>query len=126
MTQPRVGVTIIDGLQVPIIIHRRDLERIAPLWLEKTKEIRKDKKNWPKCVPLFNHCGSESETERNYCKAAAGTTEHAALLVLAGLQKCLVMYLLRPNWGSGMKFGICRSEPATHLNREHCWIQLKL
>jgi hypothetical protein len=36
--------------QVPIIIHRNDLQRIAPLWLAKTIEIRKDRKNWPKYV----------------------------------------------------------------------------
>jgi hypothetical protein len=35
-------------VQVPIIIHRRDLQRIAPLWLSKTMEIRNDRHNWPK------------------------------------------------------------------------------
>jgi hypothetical protein len=33
---------------VPIIIHRRDLLKIAPLWLSKTMEIRNDRRNWPK------------------------------------------------------------------------------
>jgi hypothetical protein len=33
--------------QVPIIIHRRDLEKIAPRWLAKTRQIRDDRANWP-------------------------------------------------------------------------------
>ncbi len=39
--------TFLDPIAVPIIIHRRDLERIAPMWLSKTIEIREDMANWP-------------------------------------------------------------------------------
>ena len=49
-------VFFFHGFQVPIIIHRRDLQRIAPLWLEKTIEIRRDRKNWPKYVPQNQIC----------------------------------------------------------------------
>ena len=35
-------------VQVPMIVHRRDLLKIAPLWLAKTMEIRNDRENWPK------------------------------------------------------------------------------
>eukprot|EP00291_Cryptomonas_curvata_P007075 CAMPEP_0172183900 /NCGR_PEP_ID=MMETSP1050-20130122/19262_1 /TAXON_ID=233186 /ORGANISM="Cryptomonas curvata, Strain CCAP979/52" /LENGTH=252 /DNA_ID=CAMNT_0012857609 /DNA_START=1954 /DNA_END=2712 /DNA_ORIENTATION=- len=41
--------TFLDPIAVPIVIHRNDLQRIAPLWLAKTIEIRKDRKNWPNC-----------------------------------------------------------------------------
>eukprot|EP00291_Cryptomonas_curvata_P003363 CAMPEP_0172179868 /NCGR_PEP_ID=MMETSP1050-20130122/16874_1 /TAXON_ID=233186 /ORGANISM="Cryptomonas curvata, Strain CCAP979/52" /LENGTH=371 /DNA_ID=CAMNT_0012852833 /DNA_START=1 /DNA_END=1114 /DNA_ORIENTATION=+ len=41
--------TFLDPIAVPMIIHRRDLERIAPLWLAKTIEIRNDRHNWPNC-----------------------------------------------------------------------------
>jgi len=41
--------TFLDPIAVPIIIHRRDLARIAPLWLQKTMEIRNDRANWPNC-----------------------------------------------------------------------------
>jgi hypothetical protein len=57
--------------QVPIIIHRRDLEKIAPLWLSKTIEIRQDRKNWPKFGPsdpvgivhLITHKKSQPKTD---------------------------------------------------------------
>jgi len=41
------GCTFLDPIAVPIIIHRNDLSRIAPLWLSKTVEIRDDMRNWP-------------------------------------------------------------------------------
>jgi peptidyl serine alpha-galactosyltransferase len=37
----------IDPIAVPVVIHRRDIERIAPLWLNKTEMIRQDKSVWP-------------------------------------------------------------------------------
>mmetsp|Transcript_50602 Transcript_50602/g.102988 ORF Transcript_50602/g.102988 Transcript_50602/m.102988 type:complete len:173 (+) Transcript_50602:52-570(+) len=40
------GCTFLDPIAVPIIIHRRDIEKIAPLWLQKTVEIRADQANW--------------------------------------------------------------------------------
>ena len=36
----------VDALAVPIVIHRSDLQKIAPLWLSITETIRKDKANW--------------------------------------------------------------------------------
>ena len=39
--------TFLDPIAVPIIIHRNDLAKIAPLWLEKTLEIRRDMNSWP-------------------------------------------------------------------------------
>ncbi|EKX36882.1 hypothetical protein GUITHDRAFT_116905 [Guillardia theta CCMP2712] len=39
--------SFLDPIAVPIIIHRHDIARIAPLWLKKTREIRIDKPNWP-------------------------------------------------------------------------------
>lgn len=37
---------------MPIIIHKRDLARIAPRWLAKTIEIRDDRRNW---LPNWNN-----------------------------------------------------------------------
>jgi hypothetical protein len=34
------GCTFLDPIAVPIVIHRKDIEKIAPLWLKKTVEIR--------------------------------------------------------------------------------------
>jgi len=39
--------TFLDPIAVPIIIHRHDIMKIAPKWLEKTIEIRKDMHTWP-------------------------------------------------------------------------------
>ncbi len=41
------GCTFLDPIAVPVIIHRRDIEKIAPRWLEKTHEIRRDRDTWP-------------------------------------------------------------------------------
>jgi len=40
------GCTFVDAVAVPIMIHRKDLEKIAPLWLAKTLEMRRDRPNW--------------------------------------------------------------------------------
>ena len=40
------GCKFLDPIAVPIIIHRRDIAKIAPRWLEKTLEIHKDRDNW--------------------------------------------------------------------------------
>ncbi len=32
-----------DPVAVPVVIHRRDLERLAPLWLQYTRDIRRDR-----------------------------------------------------------------------------------
>jgi len=37
----------VDPIAVPIIVHRRDIEKIAPLWLSKTEQMRKEKDTWP-------------------------------------------------------------------------------
>lgn len=39
--------TFLDPIAVPIIIHRHDIQKIAPKWLSKTIEIRQDMANWP-------------------------------------------------------------------------------
>jgi len=42
------GCDKVDALAVPIVIHREDLEKIAPLWLSITEQIRADKATWNK------------------------------------------------------------------------------
>lgn len=42
------GCDFVDAVGVPILIHRRDLEKLAPRWLQKTREMRRDRENWPK------------------------------------------------------------------------------
>ena len=44
-TNARPSVQV-DALAVPIVIHRSDLQKIAPLWLSITETIRKDKADW--------------------------------------------------------------------------------
>ena len=42
--------THFDPIAVPVIIHRNDLQRIAPLWLKYTEDIRRDREGpnkWP-------------------------------------------------------------------------------
>jgi len=39
-----------DPIAVPIVIHRKDLEKVAPLWLKYTEDIRRDREGpnkWP-------------------------------------------------------------------------------
>ena len=40
------GCTFLDPIAVPIVIHRRDIAKIAPRWLAKTLEIRRDRDKW--------------------------------------------------------------------------------
>jgi hypothetical protein len=42
------GCDFVDAVGVPILIHRRDLEKLAPRWLQKTLEMRRDRGNWPR------------------------------------------------------------------------------
>mmetsp|Transcript_14995 Transcript_14995/g.32563 ORF Transcript_14995/g.32563 Transcript_14995/m.32563 type:complete len:243 (+) Transcript_14995:2-730(+) len=37
-----------DPIAVPVVIHRKDAEKLAPLWLNMTIKIRNDRHNWPK------------------------------------------------------------------------------
>mmetsp|Transcript_53170 Transcript_53170/g.140548 ORF Transcript_53170/g.140548 Transcript_53170/m.140548 type:complete len:406 (-) Transcript_53170:1459-2676(-) len=41
------GCTFVDPIAVPVIIHRRDLIKIAPRWLQKTAQIRAERGTWP-------------------------------------------------------------------------------
>jgi hypothetical protein len=36
---------LVDGVGIPILIHRDDLVALAPLWLKKTEEIRRDRRS---------------------------------------------------------------------------------
>uniref|UniRef100_A0A7S4P999 Hydroxyproline O-arabinosyltransferase-like domain-containing protein n=1 Tax=Guillardia theta TaxID=55529 RepID=A0A7S4P999_GUITH len=61
----------VDPLAVPLVIHREDLKKIAPLWLTITEEIRSDKPNWLPAWTASNFALSWTAEMYGYIFAAA-------------------------------------------------------